>query len=261
MELSKLDGALEILVDYGDIPTITLHGEVDFRNMDKVSRAISGLVERGKTAIRVDVRELEFVDSTGLSALVDAARTVLPKGGEITLVSPSAQLVRVLDRCGFSNVLRYERITEMHQALLSPDKELVGDVIEFEVPNRPEMISHIRARVAEFARSMPFTQDDIEDIKLAVGEAGTNALRHGVNPEWCKVFVRSERHDDSIKILVADKGCGFNPDAMCPPESGELKLSGRGIMFMRAVMDKVTFHFDDPGTCVELVKRFSDIAA
>ena len=256
MEISKLDGNLEILVNYTGDPTVTLRGEVEFRNMDKVRQAICSLVERGKTQISVDVENLVFMDSTGLSALVDAAKTILPKGGELSLVSPSAQLVKVLDKSGFSNVFKYEKVNEMQATAKCPEKKETENVIEFEVPSRPEMISHIRARVADFACSMPFTNDDIEDIKLAVGEAGTNALRHGINPDWCKVHVRTERDHNGIRIFVSDQGCGFDPEAVCPPELGDLSQNGRGIMFMRALMDEVKFHFGTPGTCVELAKYY-----
>ena len=258
MEISKLDGALEILVNYAGEPNVTLRGEVDFRSMDRIKQAICSLLERGEKQINVDVGELVFMDSTGLSALLDAAKAILPNGADVTLVSPSAQLVKVLDRSGFSNVFKYEKVNEMH-GIKCPEKKETGNVIEFEVPSRPEMISHIRARVADFACSMPFTNDEIEDIKLAVGEAGTNALRHGSNPDCCKVYVRTERHHNALRIFISDKGCGFDPEAISPPEFGDLALNGRGIMFMRALMDEVKFHFGSPGTCVELTKYYDPL--
>lgn len=131
----------------------------------------------------------------------------------------------------------------------------VADVVEFVVPGRAEMISHIRSLVAEVALTMPFGAEQVEDIKIAVGEAGSNALRHGANPEWCKIAVRVERGADWLRVFIADRGCGFDPDAVQAAFLDPLSDSGRGIMLMRALMDEVTFHFDSPGTRVELVKR------
>ncbi|MCL5103451.1 MAG: ATP-binding protein [Armatimonadetes bacterium] len=139
---------------------------------------------------------------------------------------------------------------------LKPDIRARRDVLEFEVPSSPEMLYDIRSRVALFAGTMPFSHDDIEDIRLAVGEAGANALRHGVSPTCCKVGVRAERRRDSIRILVIDKGCGFNPNALVAPGLDNLNETGRGIMFMRLLMDEVKFHTGGLGTSVELVKRF-----
>lgn len=254
MEISKLDGDLEILVDYSDEPTVTLRGEVDFRNMARVRQAICGLLQHGKRSVNVDLGELVFMDSTGVSALVDAARAMLPAGGAVRLVSPSPQLVKVLERSGASDAFSYDRNALGTHGLTCPAKDL-AEVLEFEVPSRPEMIAHIRARAAEFACAMRFTDEDIEDIKLAVGEASANALRHGTNPEWCRVGVRMEKMEDQIRICVSDKGCGFDPDHVCAPSPGSLTEGGRGIMFMRALMDEVNFTFTCPGTCVELIKK------
>lgn len=258
MEIGKLDGDLEILVEYSDEPTVTLRGEVDFRNMDRVKAAICGLVERGKASINVDLKELVFMDSTGVSALVDAARAVLPHGGHVKLVSPTSQLVKVLSRSGFSDVFRFgaSRAAGPNGGC-GAATAAGGDVLEFEVPDRAEMIAHIRARVAEFAASMPFCRDEIDDIKLAVGEASANALRHGANPDWRRVGVRVARLHDGISVRVRDRGRGFDPDHVCPPGDGELCEGGRGIMFMRALMDEVKFHFGSPGTEVELIKRLN----
>ncbi len=260
MEISKLDGELEILVDYREEPTITLRGEVDFRNMERVKEAICGLVERGKASISVDLKELIFMDSTGVSALVDAARSVMPRGGEVRLVSPSMQLVKILAKSGFSKVFKYDATTTLSDVHRSAVGTLERDTVEFHVPSRPEMISHIRSRVADFAEMMSFIPEDIEDIKLAVGEASANALRHGSNPDWRMVGVKVRRLDDGISICIRDMGKGFNPDSVCAPEAGVLAEGGRGIMFMRALMDEVNFRFHNPGTEVELIKRFRTAA-
>lgn len=130
------------------------------------------------------------------------------------------------------------------------------DVLELEFPNRPELLSHIRSRVAEEARKMPFSPEDIEDIVLATGEAASNAMRHGSSGVLCRIAVRMERRPDSLLVVVSDKGCGFDLESVPEPGPDLLSEGGRGIMFMRATMDEVTFHFTRPGTRVELVKRF-----
>lgn len=257
MNINKLDGELEILVDYADVPTVRLRGEVDFRNMARVKQAIAGLVELGKASICVDLRELIFMDSTGISALVDAARSIAPLGGEIKLVSPSNHLAKTLSNAGFATLFRIEQVGENAILEKCPVNITRIDILEFEVPSRPEMAAHIRSRVSEFACAMQFTKEEIEDIKLAVGEASTNALRHGANPDWQCVGVKIERSDDGIKISISDKGSGFDPEMVAAPGLGDLTEGGRGIMFMRLLMDEVSFYNNNPGTRVDLIKRHS----
>jgi len=255
MELGRLDGELEILVDYGEEPTVTLRGEVDFRNMSRVRQAICSLVESGKRSVRVDLGELSFMDSTGVSALVDAARVMLPTGGNVKLVSPSPQVVKVIEKSGASEAFSFEKAAPIGARTTRAVKQPVADRIEFEVPSRAEMIAYIRARAADFASSLSFSPEQIEDIRLAVGEASANALRHGANPDWCKVGVKMEKDAHRVKISIIDRGCGFDPSTVCVPAVGSLREGGRGIMFMKALMDEVRFHFSNPGTCVELTKR------
>ncbi len=134
------------------------------------------------------------------------------------------------------------------------------DSVEFEVPSRPEMIAYIRSRVVEYARTLPFTDEEIEDIRIAVGEAGSNAVRHGSIGD-CRISIRMEKRPDCLVVTISDKGCGFDPNVVRIPEPGELVENGRGIVFMRALMDEVKFRFTHPGTSVELIKYLHSKAA
>ena len=127
-------------------------------------------------------------------------------------------------------------------------------VTEFEAPSRPSAVSHIRARVRKFMSSMPFASEELDDICVSVGEACTNAIKHGHNPTHPYVGVRLERYTNALRILISDAGPGFDPANACPPCDGDLCECGRGIMCMRWLMDEVIFHHLDPGTRVEMVK-------
>ncbi len=127
---------------------------------------------------------------------------------------------------------------------------------EFEVPGRPEMLALIRHRVAEFAASLPFSEEDVQDLTVAVGEAAANAVRHGIPSIDCNVCVRMERLPSCLRVSISDHGCGFDPRDIPLPKRGSLNESGRGIMIMRALVDKVRFRFNHPGIRVELTKFF-----
>ena len=128
-------------------------------------------------------------------------------------------------------------------------------VLEFEVLNCVQMVPLIRQRAVEFASAMPFTQEELDDVALAVGEAGTNACKYGGSESGCTVKIRLERRKDSLHISIRDSGCGFDPDSICPPVEGELREGGRGIIFMKAAMDDVRFLCHPSGTHVEMIKH------
>jgi anti-sigma regulatory factor (Ser/Thr protein kinase) len=103
---------------------------------------------------------------------------------------------------------------------------------------------------------MPFTNEEIEDIRLALGEAAVNAVCHGANPKWPKVGVELWRNGSKLRVAVWDRGRGFDPRTPCrTPEC--LAAGGRGIMFMKSLMDDVRFRFTRPGTRVEMTKTAS----
>lgn len=129
------------------------------------------------------------------------------------------------------------------------------ETLEFKVPSVPRMISAIRRRVHKFAHSMAFTPDQLDDISIAVGEAATNAVKHGCNPLGPSVVkVRLEKSDDALRVFICDTGPGFDPSTICPPCAGDLCECGRGIMCMSSLMDEVRFRSLSPGTCVEMMK-------
>jgi len=126
---------------------------------------------------------------------------------------------------------------------------------EFELPAGPESISYIRHKVAVFAHSMSFTPEQLEDIVLAVGEAASNAVRHG-SPlgKQNKIRICCENCEEQLVVRLTDEGCGFNPCEVKVTGFCELIEGGRGLSFMRMLMDEVSFSFDR-GTTVRLVKH------
>ena len=90
---------------------------------------------------------------------------------------------------------------------------------------------------------------DLRGSDLALHEALTNAIIHG-NRSSCEKAVRvcvALRKDCSLDIQVRDLGPGFDPARLLNPLKAEnlLRGSGRGIFFIRQLMDNVQFKFED----------------
>jgi len=58
-------------------------------------------------------------------------------------------------------------------------------------------------------------------------------------------------------FVISDGGAGFDPAALPDPTdpANIAKVSGRGILLMRAFMDEVRFRKLNPGTEITLIKR------
>jgi len=129
-------------------------------------------------------------------------------------------------------------------------------------------LAHQRIRGRRPARSCGFTaqrsrgcrkggglsETDVGDVKLAVGEALANALKHGHQPGRDKIRLRCMSCDSALVVEVTDQGPGFDPDEIALPDHDELRVGGLGIHLMRSTMDEVEFLFDSEGSRVRMVK-------
>jgi anti-sigma B factor antagonist len=65
------DGTLEVrTAKDGDTQVISLHGELDLSNAATAEVALQTALETSDAKVVVDLRELEFIDSTGIALLV-----------------------------------------------------------------------------------------------------------------------------------------------------------------------------------------------
>lgn len=84
---------------------IALSGELDIASAPELEQALDQISDPTKLVI-VDLRELEFMDSTGLSMLVRAHQSLSERDCELTLIKGQPQVQRLLDLTGVADRLR-----------------------------------------------------------------------------------------------------------------------------------------------------------
>lgn len=92
----------------GGHATVTLAGELDMSNAELLRAALSTLADQGVRTVVVDLAKLEFIDSTGLSELVQALKRSRADGGEVVLRSPQPATLRVLEIVGLTELFQIE---------------------------------------------------------------------------------------------------------------------------------------------------------
>jgi len=132
--------------------------------------------------------------------------------------------------------------------------------IELQIPARPEYIGLARLVVSSLASSRRRLADDrINDLKLAVSEACTNAIEvHAGLDIDERVLLRWVEGDDRLEVAVEDRGPGFDPAALPqhPPVTDPERLNferGLGIPLIRTLVDHVDFAPSAAGTSVRMV--------
>jgi anti-sigma B factor antagonist len=100
------DGTLVVrTANSGESRRISLSGELDLANAGTVETALAASLEDGGSSVVIDMRELEFIDSTGIALLV-AALGRNEQGAEVRFVpSASPAVTRVLELTGLAERL------------------------------------------------------------------------------------------------------------------------------------------------------------
>lgn len=89
----------------GDAATIRLMGEVDLYTGPELSAAIDDLVGRGDVrTVVVDMRDVTFLDSTGLRILLAAHQA---EGYDLAVVQGPRAVAKAFEVTGLDRVLRF----------------------------------------------------------------------------------------------------------------------------------------------------------
>jgi anti-anti-sigma factor len=101
----------------GSAALIAVSGELDLASGPGLESELETLSPPATTLVVVDLRQLEFMDSTGLSIIVRAHQRLADLGAELCLVQGSPQVQRLLDLTGVAERLR---------VVAAPDEVLSG---------------------------------------------------------------------------------------------------------------------------------------
>ena len=121
-------------------------------------------------------------------------------------------------------------------------------IVELRIPSELGYEKIAREAVATVARRLHFNEDKIDDIKTAVSEACTNAIRYGSGADArMKVVVILTAEEDKLDILIKDPGAGGTPpDDIEVPDingmvEGKHRLGGMGLFIIRELVDEAGF--------------------
>ena len=117
--------------------------------------------------------------------------------------------------------------------------------MKIKLPSKSKNEALARGIVGAFAVELPFTLEDINDIKTAVSEAVTNCIVHGYNNnENEEITIECSLYDDYLEVKISDNGCGIKDinEAMQPffTTKPNEERSGMGFTIMSTFMDNLT---------------------
>lgn len=107
----------------------------------------------------------------------------------------------------------------------------------------PENVSFARTCAASLAAQADCTLEELEEIKLVVSEAVSNAIIHGYgNRKDGKVVMELSLDENRVlEMVITDYGQGIEDikEAMQPAYSSEPERMGMGFAFMKSFTDNL----------------------
>lgn len=120
--------------------------------------------------------------------------------------------------------------------------ETAKNKVIMQFPSKAANIGFARTAVALFAAQLDFTLDELDEIKIAVSEAVSNAVIHGYKGTEGLITVTCILMEELLEIRIQDEGFGiadvakaFEPAFTTEPE----ERMGLGLVFVKEYMDEL----------------------
>ena len=129
--------------------------------------------------------------------------------------------------------------------------------LRMEMTSNPDAVGMGRLAVAHFAGSLGFSMAEIEELKVAVSEAVTNAVVHGYPEAIGIIRINLTELEGGLSVEVVDEGVGIADirRAREPNYSQDPERMGLGFVFMESFTDQLQVQSEPArGTRVLMVK-------
>jgi serine/threonine-protein kinase RsbW len=119
------------------------------------------------------------------------------------------------------------------------------------------LLSLARAFVEAFCQVAGFDESTTHAVVMASDEAINNIMRHAHegHPD-ASIQIQCLTRSDGIEIHLLDEGAPFDLDKVPHLDPAELRIGGRGVFLMRALMDELSCQpRGERGNTLRMVKR------
>ena len=87
------------LTNLGDVPLVLAQGDIDHSTCETLDKVLDDAIGRRNDVVLLDLQQVTYIDSGGLSVLFSAARRLRDKGW-LGLIGPNSSVHRLLEIVG-----------------------------------------------------------------------------------------------------------------------------------------------------------------
>ncbi len=114
--------------------------------------------------------------------------------------------------------------------------------VALRIPRKAEWVAVARLAIAAVATRLPFSVEDVDDLKIAVAEACTHCIQHPSPAD--AIEIQCEAKSDALTIDVRD--AGFNPlgSRLSKASDANSAQTNLGVFLIATLMDDVQHRVD-----------------
>ncbi|GAA2215135.1 MULTISPECIES: STAS domain-containing protein [Nonomuraea] len=90
----------------GDAVVVAVEGELDLFTAPFLRDEVRDAIKQDSARLVLDLQQLSFMDSSGLSVLIEAWRLATGEGGGVSLAAPQAPVARILRTTGLDRRIK-----------------------------------------------------------------------------------------------------------------------------------------------------------
>jgi serine/threonine-protein kinase RsbW len=138
------------------------------------------------------------------------------------------------------------------------EREQSNEANKWSLESTPEKAMEVADAVEARLGELGWTEEQLENFKLAIHEAIVNAAMHGNEGDPTKKvtvelnMTKDENGEEMAEVTILDEGKGFDPKQIADPteEAGLMKSDGRGIRLIKEVTDTEPEFFPGEGKVI-----------
>jgi anti-sigma B factor antagonist len=96
----------------GPVQLIRLSGSLDMYSFPRLETQLNHLFQQGQYAVVLDCRDLDYIGSAGLGALIGFAKQAREHGGDVKLLRVPERIYKIIELLGFTKVLQVHNTEE-----------------------------------------------------------------------------------------------------------------------------------------------------
>jgi anti-sigma B factor antagonist len=90
----------------GSVQVVRVAGSLDMYSFPRLETQLNALFQQGQYNIVLDCRELDYIGSAGLGALIGFAKQAREHRGDLKLLNVPERIYKIIELLGFTKVLQ-----------------------------------------------------------------------------------------------------------------------------------------------------------